>query len=94
MEANASRYRGKAPDELRSRPLCPYPQTAIYNGSGDINDANSFHCGGNLKTQQVVCNDTLVRYKHEVHGTLDFSGTGLTPADCHEVKRDDDQDED
>jgi len=84
----------KAPPTGRTRPICPYPQTAIYNGSGDINNASSFHCGGNLETRQVVCNDTLARYKHEVHGTLDFSGTGLTPADCHEVKHDDDQDED
>src|SRR5262245_51485993 len=83
-----------APPTGRTRPLCPYPQTAIYNGAGDINNASSFHCGGNLETQQVVCNDVLARYKHEVHGTLDFSGTGLTPADCHEVKHDDDQDED
>lgn len=29
---------------LRSRPLCPYPQTARYDGSGDVNDARSFRC--------------------------------------------------
>ena len=28
----------------RSRPLCPYPQYAHYNGSGDINAASSFAC--------------------------------------------------
>jgi feruloyl esterase len=28
----------------RSRPLCPYPQVAIYKGSGDTNDAASFSC--------------------------------------------------
>jgi len=77
----------------RTRPLCPYPQTAIYNGTGSIDDANSFHCGGGLETRQVVCNDVLVRYKHEVHGTLDFSGTDLIPADCQVAKHDDDQDE-
>jgi feruloyl esterase len=26
------------------RPLCPYPQEAKYNGSGDPNDAASFAC--------------------------------------------------
>jgi len=78
----------------RTRPLCPYPQTAIYNGTGSINDASSFHCGGNLETQPVVCNDVLARYKHEEHGTLDFSGTGLNPHDCHDDKRDDDRDDD
>jgi feruloyl esterase len=29
---------------LRTRPLCPYPQTAKYNGSGDIDMAESFRC--------------------------------------------------
>jgi hypothetical protein len=28
----------------RSRPLCPYPQMATYQGHGDINDAASFSC--------------------------------------------------
>jgi feruloyl esterase len=27
-----------------TRPLCPYPQTAHYKGSGSINDAASFEC--------------------------------------------------
>ena len=39
-----------APPTGRTRPLCPYPQTAIYNGTGDINNASSFHCGGNLES--------------------------------------------
>jgi feruloyl esterase len=29
----------------RTRPLCAYPQTAHYRGSGDINDAENFVCG-------------------------------------------------
>jgi feruloyl esterase len=28
-----------------TRPLCPYPQVAIYKGSGDITDAGNFACG-------------------------------------------------
>jgi feruloyl esterase len=32
-----------APD--RSRPLCRFPLVAIYDGSGDINDASNFTCG-------------------------------------------------
>jgi hypothetical protein len=81
-----------APATGRTRPLCPYPQTAIYNGSGSINDANSFHCGGNLETRQVVCNDVLTRYKHEEHGNLDFKDSGLNRADCRKVERDDNRD--
>jgi feruloyl esterase len=28
----------------RTRPLCPYPQVAVYKGTGSINDAASFSC--------------------------------------------------
>jgi Tannase and feruloyl esterase len=72
-----------APPTGRTRPLCPYPQTAIYNGSGSTDAASSFHCGGNLETQAVVCNDTLARYKHEAKGHLDFVGTGVDAKLCH-----------
>jgi tannase/feruloyl esterase len=61
----------------RSRPLCPYPQTAIYNGSGSTDDAGNFHCGGNLEKREVVCADVLVKYKHEVDGKPDFDGSSL-----------------
>jgi feruloyl esterase len=48
--------KGTAPDQIvvthsingivdRSRPLCPYPQVALYKGKGDTNDAASFTCG-------------------------------------------------
>ena len=47
--------RGTAPDRIvgsrvvngavdRTRPLCPYPQVAIYTGSGSTNDAVNFTC--------------------------------------------------
>jgi len=47
--------RNKPPDSLRasrvvddrvvrSRPLCPYPQTARYSGQGSIDDASNFSC--------------------------------------------------
>jgi feruloyl esterase len=46
---------GKAPDRIvashatggavdRTRPLCPYPQVAVYKGTGNINEAASFEC--------------------------------------------------
>ncbi|HYM21839.1 MAG TPA: tannase/feruloyl esterase family alpha/beta hydrolase, partial [Vicinamibacterales bacterium] len=49
---------GKAPDRIeashatpspggrvdRMRPLCPYPQEAVYKGSGSIDEAASFEC--------------------------------------------------
>ena len=30
---------------LKTRPVCPYPQVAIYKGGGDTNDAANFTCG-------------------------------------------------
>lgn len=47
--------KGKAPDQLlasrvtngqvaRTRPLCPYPQVARYNGQGSIDEAANFRC--------------------------------------------------
>jgi feruloyl esterase len=46
---------GTAPDQIlashvtggqvdRTRPLCAYPQQAVYNGTGSMNDAASFSC--------------------------------------------------
>jgi hypothetical protein len=79
-----------------TRPLCPYPQTAVYNGSGDVNAAANWHCGGDLErgtpvgtplsgppAQPVACYDVLAKYKHEVNGPLDYQGSGVSPAFCH-----------
>ena len=71
-----------APVAGRTRPLCPYPQTAIYKGSGDVNDASNFRCGDNLEAPATVCADVLVKYKDEVQGDLDFKGTGVSNAIC------------
>ena len=44
---NAGGENTELPDdwaEDRTRPLCPYPQVARYNGSGDIDSAENFSC--------------------------------------------------
>jgi hypothetical protein len=66
----------------RTRPLCPYPQTAIYDGVGDPNQASSFSCGGNLETRKAVCDSVLVKYKHEVKGRVDYRAGETTLAEC------------
>ncbi|MGB6451847.1 MAG: tannase/feruloyl esterase family alpha/beta hydrolase [Steroidobacteraceae bacterium] len=38
----ASRIRGGRID--RTRPLCPYPEVAVYKGSGSTDQARSFVC--------------------------------------------------
>ena len=33
---------------LRTRPLCPYPEVAVYKGAGSIDDAGNFTCSAPL----------------------------------------------
>jgi feruloyl esterase len=41
----ASKFEGQDRTHAKmTRPLCPYPQSAKYKGSGDTNDASSFAC--------------------------------------------------
>jgi hypothetical protein len=74
---------GPAPDTIlasnttagvvtRTRPLCPFPQTAIYNGTGDPNSAASFQCGGNIQTKAMICDGLIVKHQHE-------TGTAMEP---------------
>jgi hypothetical protein len=71
--AGASRAPGPPPTGagltvVGTRPVCPYPQTAIYMGSGSIYDAANFTCGGNLETPDVI--EPLAKQKSE-------NGTGI-----------------
>jgi Tannase and feruloyl esterase len=65
----------------RTRPLCPYPQTAIYHG-GSIDDASSFSCGGNLETTPIICDNLRTLYKHENGVVLDYESVGVRPGQC------------
>ena len=42
----ATKYKGAGPSSgvARTRPLCPYPRTAQYKGSGSTDDAANFVC--------------------------------------------------
>lgn len=71
----------------RTRPLCPYPQTAVYRGSGSVDDAANFSCGGNLETKEEVCDSVLVKYKHEVDGPLDYREGGTSRGECRNKAR-------
>ena len=91
---------GVAPDQIlasgggRTRPLCPYPQTAIYNGSGSTDEAANFSCDGNLEERHVVCADVLAKYKHEAKGHLDYRGTGVNRHACEHSHSPHDGDDD
>src|SRR5437667_1634393 len=80
---------GNAPDSipstnaaLGSRPMCPYPQVAIYNGSGDTKAFASWHCGGDLKTKETVCMDLVTKFQKETLNSLDTNGLA-NPATCN-----------
>lgn len=79
----------------RTRPMCPFPQTAIYNGVGSIDDARNFTCGGNLEAGvirnasgrsiqglPVACDDVKTVFGQEDSANLDFRSVGLTASDC------------
>ncbi|HXI77360.1 MAG TPA: tannase/feruloyl esterase family alpha/beta hydrolase [Steroidobacteraceae bacterium] len=78
----------------RTRPMCPYPQQAIYKGTGSTDDAANFVCGGNLETAATVCADVLTKYKHEANGPLDFRGSGVNSRVCRSGDDDDGHDHD
>ncbi|KAJ5938993.1 ferulic acid Esterase/Feruloyl esterase [Penicillium verhagenii] len=42
----ATKFKNDDPSQgvVRQRPLCPYPKKTVYNGNGDINDSESWHC--------------------------------------------------
>jgi feruloyl esterase len=71
---------GAAPDSIlssgggRTRPLCPFPQTAIYDGTGDPNLESSFTCGGNIQTKEAKCDGLITKFKHEAEGGLEPLG--------------------
>jgi len=69
-------------DPGRTRPICPFPKTAIYDGHGDMNNASSFHCGGNLQNLPVACNDVRTMFGQENTAHLDFEGVGLSSEQC------------
>jgi hypothetical protein len=71
----------------RTRPICLYPKTAIYSGSGSTDDAANFECGGNLEKLHTVCEDVLTRYKDEAGGDLDYTGFGVNPVACRASAR-------
>jgi hypothetical protein len=72
--------------------MCPYPQTALYQG-GDPKVAASWRCGGNIETNENVCMDLVARYQRETRDDLDTRGLDDRKM-CSPRHRDDDDDND
>ena len=79
---------GGSGNPARTRPICPWPTTANYNGSGSTDIAANFHCGGNLDDNPVaVCKMLRAPYKHENENQLDMADKDLNPNDAHCVAK-------
>jgi hypothetical protein len=88
---------GVAPDQLiatggtghatRKRPLCPWPTTAIYNGSGSTDDPANFTCGGDLDSNHTaLCTMLRANYKKENLNGQDSAQIDVDPAICKNPK--------
>jgi hypothetical protein len=65
----------------RTRPMCPYPQYAVWDGVGDPNTASSFSCGGSMHTTQSRCEALVVKYQQETTVKYESVG-GVTAVSC------------
>jgi feruloyl esterase len=75
--------KGGSANPARTRPLCAWPQTAIYNGTGNTDDTSNFHCGGNLDdNHSAVCKMVHTQYKHEDQALRDDADKGLSKLHC------------
>jgi hypothetical protein len=64
-------------------PLCPWPTSAIYNGSGPTNLASSYRCGGNLDANiPALCQVLRTPYGQENQNQLNYAEAGISPAQC------------
>ena len=65
----------------RSRPLCSWPQEAIFHG-GDPNVATNWHCGGNIETKETACLDLVAKFQKENLNAYETRGRP-NPAACN-----------
>jgi feruloyl esterase len=49
---------------VRQRPVCPFPEQAVYDGSGDINAASSFSCEAPKLQDREVSSGEMVLLKN------------------------------
>jgi hypothetical protein len=74
-----------------TRPVCPYPTTAIYNGSGSTSVATNYHCGGNLDavtpgpdTNNVAtaCKIPVTAFGNSTTNVMNYQELGIKPTQC------------
>ena len=68
------------PGTFGTRPMCPWPTTAIWNGTGPTNVAASYTCGGNLNSNvSTVCFGLHTVYAEETSSGSDWKSQGAPP---------------
>ena len=81
----------RGPGAFGTRPICPWPTTAIYNGSGSNTVASNYHCGGNLDafppnadTNNVatICLGLHTKFGVENSDALNYTEQGIKPNQC------------
>ncbi len=79
------------PGTFGTRPVCPWPTTAIYTGTGSTALASNYTCGGNLDaypptaaTNNVatICATLHTDFGYETSNSLDYAAQGITSAQC------------
>ena len=64
-------------------PLCPWPTSAVYNGTGPGNDPSSYSCAGNVDTNnRALCQLLRTPFRQETSATLNYTEMGITSAQC------------
>jgi feruloyl esterase len=82
---------GTGPGTFGTRPICPWPTTAIYDGTGSTADARSYHCGGNMDSNiSVLCSALHTPNDRPTSNQLDYAPQGLTPGQCERLHDADD----
>jgi feruloyl esterase len=49
-----------------SRPVCPWPGQAVYNGSGDVTVASNFHCVQQVESADSINGGDIVEIKNSL----------------------------
>jgi hypothetical protein len=70
------------PGSFGTRPICPYPTTAIYNGTGSTAVASNYHCGGNLDTKSTLCQLAITKFGQATSNQLNYDEVDVSPGSC------------
>jgi feruloyl esterase len=60
----ATRFSGGA--LTLSRPVCPYPAQAVYNGSGDVTVASNFTCVQQVESASSINSGDILEIKNSL----------------------------